>query len=282
MSITPQAIKDQEFQVRFRGYETVEVKAYLELVAEEFFALQEDRRVEEEEKQQLYAENFQLRERNQELEREIQEKVEALSVEREAIKKKDEKIAQLTQALDDFEQDVAEVLAGKNKLKEELALLQEELDQEKKAHADSCVEMESLHFKITQKESQIEELRQEEIDFKATIFSAQKFAESVKQQAEEDAAQLLEKAKKEEAAFRRKAEQELADLPLKIEELRRHRVKVRQELRDILHSYLEMLDVVDDNVADEVEEFSSLLESFEDGVDGAGDENDIVKYDEEY
>lgn len=30
MAITPQAIKDQEFQVKFRGYDTVEVKAYLE------------------------------------------------------------------------------------------------------------------------------------------------------------------------------------------------------------------------------------------------------------
>ena len=41
MSITPQAIKDQEFQVKFRGYDAIEVKAYLELLAEEFFELHE-------------------------------------------------------------------------------------------------------------------------------------------------------------------------------------------------------------------------------------------------
>ena len=44
MSITPQAIKDQEFQVKFRGYDTLEVKAYLELLAEEFFELHEQNR----------------------------------------------------------------------------------------------------------------------------------------------------------------------------------------------------------------------------------------------
>jgi len=36
MAITPQAIKDQEFRVKFRGYDEIEVKAYLELIAEEF------------------------------------------------------------------------------------------------------------------------------------------------------------------------------------------------------------------------------------------------------
>ena len=41
MSITPQTIKDQEFQTKFRGYDTIEVKAYLDLIAEEFFELLE-------------------------------------------------------------------------------------------------------------------------------------------------------------------------------------------------------------------------------------------------
>ncbi len=282
MSITPQTIKDQEFQVKFRGYETIEVKAYLELVAEEFFALQENRRIEEEEKQELQAENFQFRQRNQELEREVQEKDDALHVRREAIQNKDEEIAQLTKARDTFEQDIAEVLVGKNKLKEELALLYEKFDKEKKAHVGSVAEIESLRFKITQKENQIKELRQEEVDFKATILSAQKFAKTVKQEAEEEATRLIEKAKEEEAAFRHEAEQELAELSLEIEKFRALRVKVRHELRDILHSYLKMLDVVDDSVADEVEEFSSLLESFKDEVSGVEDENNIVENDEEY
>ena len=49
MSITPQAIKDQEFQVKFRGYDAIEVKAYLELLAEEFFELHEARSRQDEE-----------------------------------------------------------------------------------------------------------------------------------------------------------------------------------------------------------------------------------------
>ena len=47
--LTPQSIKDQEFQTKFRGYEPIEVKAYLELLAEDFFELTEKNRVQAEE-----------------------------------------------------------------------------------------------------------------------------------------------------------------------------------------------------------------------------------------
>ena len=54
--LTPQAIKDQEFQVKFRGYDSIEVKAYLELLAEDFFELTEQNRTQEEEIESLRAE----------------------------------------------------------------------------------------------------------------------------------------------------------------------------------------------------------------------------------
>ncbi len=274
MSITPQAIKDQEFQVKFRGYETIEVKAYLELMAEEFFALQESKQAEEEAKEELRVENFQLRERNEELERLTEEREESSQRDLEIVQKKDEEIAELKKALDEFEQDVAERLTEKNKLKEEIALRDEELAKEKKIAADALVEIENLRLKITEKETQIESLRQEEVDFKATIVSAQKFAESVKKKAEEDAAFFLDQAKKEVDVFRRKAQQELADLPLEIEELRERREKVRKELRDVLHSYLKMLDEVDQSVPNEVEELSNLFESISLEEESAPVEND--------
>ncbi len=49
-------IKDQEFQVKFRGYDTVEVKAYLELIAEEFFELLEQVRQQVDELDSIVAE----------------------------------------------------------------------------------------------------------------------------------------------------------------------------------------------------------------------------------
>ncbi len=58
--LTPQAIKDQEFQIKFRGYDAIEVKAYLELLAEDFFELTEQNRVQVEEIEALQAEQESL------------------------------------------------------------------------------------------------------------------------------------------------------------------------------------------------------------------------------
>ena len=60
MAITPQAIKDQEFQVKFRGYDAIEVKAYLELIAEEFFELFEQVRKQVEDIEGLVEEKEEL------------------------------------------------------------------------------------------------------------------------------------------------------------------------------------------------------------------------------
>jgi len=54
--LTPQAIKDQDFQIKFRGYDAIEVKAYLELLAEDFFELTEQNRIYEGETESLKTE----------------------------------------------------------------------------------------------------------------------------------------------------------------------------------------------------------------------------------
>ena len=72
MAITPQAIKDQEFQTKFRGFDPIEVKGYLELVAEEFFELLEKVRQQEEEIEVLSQEKGLLEEMNAKLEDDIE------------------------------------------------------------------------------------------------------------------------------------------------------------------------------------------------------------------
>ena len=62
MAITPQAIKDQEFQIKFRGYDAIEVKAYLELIAEEFFEVFEQVRQQNEDIEGLTEEKEDLNE----------------------------------------------------------------------------------------------------------------------------------------------------------------------------------------------------------------------------
>ena len=53
---------------------------------------------------------------------------------------------------------------------------------------------------------------------------------------------MMAKAKQDVESFRRKAQEELARLPLEIENLHKKRVEVREELRKQLHDYLDSLD----------------------------------------
>ena len=71
--LTPQAIKDQEFQVKFRGYDSIEVKSYLELLAEDFFELLEQNRVHTEEIESLLAEQELLQVQKEKSENELRE-----------------------------------------------------------------------------------------------------------------------------------------------------------------------------------------------------------------
>ena len=50
---TPQQIKDQEFETKFRGFDPIEVRDYLETIANEFFELQEQCKEQEEELERL-------------------------------------------------------------------------------------------------------------------------------------------------------------------------------------------------------------------------------------
>lgn len=261
MSITPQAIKDQEFQVKFRGYDAIEVKAYLELVAEEFFELHETRRRQDEEFEELKEEVRKLRLEKDDLVRASGARDDESEADREASLKKDDEIGELRKKIERMEKEAAEALARKNELKEEIGLLNEKLDEEKKSAAGQHTEMEKLRSELQFKDAQIKELRQEEVDFKSTIIAAQKFSEEVRRKAEEEAAQLLEEARYEVENFRREAEQELAHLPLQIEEMRERKNKVREELRATLNSYIRMIDEMDEGGGSDVEELSDLFQS---------------------
>ena len=106
MSITPQAIKDQEFQVKFRGYDAIEVKAYLELLAEEFFELHEQNRKMAEEGAGLANDVETLQREKEEAQREGRKRIEELEKLKDEIKRHENQIIAL--------QKEAEELRGKH------------------------------------------------------------------------------------------------------------------------------------------------------------------------
>jgi DivIVA domain-containing protein len=228
--LTPQSIKDQEFQTKFRGYEPIEVRAYLELLAEDFFELTEQNRLQAEEIESLLAEQESLQKSRDTLAAEVkisQENVEGIQEEtQDGYKQKDQEIAELTEKL-------ASVSASLADREEQNVGLQEQ------------IEIEKLRGRIELLEEQNRELKQEGVDFKTTILTAQKFADELRRTSQEDAKKIMAEARAEIDRFRMEAEAELARLPLEIEELHQLKIKVRKDLETTLYTYLEALESPD-------------------------------------
>jgi len=269
--LTPQAIKDQEFQVKFRGYDSIEVKAYLELLAEDFFELTEQNRTQAEEIETLLSEKETLAaevQANQENADGIQAEI------REDHEQKDREIAELKEEIEKLKASV-ETIEGENlEYLEKIKTLEDAAASEADDEHKDLAELEKLRAKIELLEERNAELKQEGVDFKTTILAAQKFADNLRETTEEEARKMLEDAKEEVERFRQEAEAELARLPKEIDNLNQRKGQVREELRLVLQSYLEGLDMfpeLDGTGRDE--DLSDLFESIELPEDSVVDED---------
>lgn len=280
MSITPQAIKDQEFLVKFRGYDTIEVKAYLELLAEEFFELHEVRRRQEDEYAELYEEVQELKQERESLFEQSRQKEEHSGNSEEQSLEKDNVIVELQKQVETLEQQVAAAELENNlqqeawdrqetELRDEIDQLRNRLDDNQNVATESSGEVEKLRGQIELLEKQITDSKKEEVDFKTALVAAQRFADDVKQKAKDEADQLLEQTISEVETYRREAEQELAHLPVEINELRQKRTEVREELKAVLVSYLEQLDLAAAESEAKVgeDDYSELFQSIPLGED---------------
>lgn len=265
MSITPQAIKDQEFQVKFRGYDSIEVKAYLELLAEEFFELHEQLRKHEEDYQELLEENDALKQERDVLLNEGRARDERSEASEVEFREKDELIRELEDKVESSQQEKLIQQESWEKqeaeLREEIEQLNAELAERSASDSATVSEAEKLRAQVDMLDNQIAELKQEELDFKATLVAAQQFAQDVKNKAQEEADRILADAHQEVEDFRIKAEAELAELPVEIKKLQERKVQVHEDLRAVLHTYLEQLDVVHAMGSDEDEDLSDLFQS---------------------
>lgn len=279
--LTPQAIKDQEFQVKFRGYDAIEVKAFLELLAEDFYELTEQSRIHVEESESLKAEFEFLQKEKDSLAAELrlrQENAESVQFEiDQANKHKDNEIQEL-------KGDVEREKASAQALEEENRSLQTQVGELEKKIAGGVgesinerAEKKKLRDRIEFLEEQNRELKQQGLDFKTTILAAQKFADSLRQNSEEEAQRLMDKAREDVQRFRTEANAELSRLPKEIEKLHQQRIKVREELRSMLHSYLESLALFPDQESMEKEDdLSDLFESILLPDDDNADPDDIA------
>lgn len=283
MSITPQVIKDQEFQVKFRGYDAIEVKAYLDLLAEEFFELYEQNRVLAEDIEGLTAAKQTLESEREKLQKEINSLQDELERSRTGVRRKDDDLLAVQQEMQelkaqldgsrkeaDLAKEVVDAVERRMKseqekaairLREETEAVESRVAEEKEQGRQLRLENEQLRQRLKQLEQQNQELKKGEMDFKTTIVAAQKFSEDLRKRTEQETREMMEKARQDVELFRRKAHEELAHLPIEIERLQNRRIEVREELKSQLNTYLQQLETLSDSRDSEQE--GDLMELFQ-------------------
>jgi DivIVA domain-containing protein len=264
--LTPQAIKDQDFQIKFRGYDAIEVKAYLELLAEDFFELTEQNRLQAEEIESLKTELEFLQREKDNFAAEVrlsQENAETIQSQIEqGYRHKDDEILALKADLESTRSTGDAVAEENRQLRQTLREVEEKNRGDVGVVRQDQAEIERLRARLQLLEEQNSELKQQGLDFKTTILAAQKFADTLRHNSEEEARQLMEKAREDVQRFRTEANAELARLPKEIEKLHQERLRVRDELKVMLHSYLEALEIFPDKeVATKEDDLSDLFES---------------------
>ncbi len=264
--LTPQAIKDQEFQQKFRGYDAIEVKAYLELLAEDYFELTEQIRIQAEEIEVFTAEKESFEAEKERVAGEVQSSLEEWEQQQsetaDLSSKKAEEIESLKSELVKLKETV-ETLEGENETYQDLlADLELKIASREGAIDQEQTEVEGLQAQLKILEQENEELKKEGVDFKTTIVAAQKFSESLRESSETEAKKLMDTARTEVENYRNEMAAELAMYPKKIEELKQRKNRVRDELKKTLNSYMEAIDVFSDAEHTEQEEdYSELFQS---------------------
>jgi len=243
MTTTPQIIKDQEFQVKFRGYDPLEVKAYLDELAEEFFELQERCRLQVEDLQVLHEERAELEQQKYSLEAGGAEARKMAEELRQTGLLIEQKFAVLANEAEGLRNKIASLEREKEEQADALIALEARLQKAAEGTLQEKAEKEALGHKIALMEEQQREAKKDEVDFRSTLAVAQQFCDSMKQKSRQEAEELLQTAKAEIEAIRNAAHVELARLPEEIRALQQKREEVRKVLRTTLESYLQNLDI---------------------------------------
>lgn len=265
MFTTPQLIKDKEFVSKFRGFDPIEVKEYLETLADEFFELQEKCK----EQEDALASTREAKESSDEYSSSLETDIEftrKISEElKEGCAQKEEKLEELTAEVEELQLRIADMEQENVDHDEELSAVEagrrevEEVLNEVKTEADI------LTSKIEVLREQNSDLKKEEIDFKATLATAQRFAEDLKakstQEAEDLKAKSMQVAKNLKAKSTREAENLKAKSTQVAEKLKTKSTREAEDLKaKITLETEEMIQDAEDEISQIREDAQAELE----------------------
>ncbi len=269
MALTPQLIKDQEFQVKFRGCDPIEVRDYLESIADEFFELQEHYKEQFEELEALRQEKDSSVEYNSSLETDMQFTRKMSEELKEGCSQKEENIKELSKEVEELHLRIADMEQENSERDEEVSAATARIEEAEAAVKVVETEKEILRNKIEILREQNEDLKKEEVDFKSTLAAAQSFAEDLKEKSRIEARQMIADANDAITKIREDAYAELERLPLEIDALKKKKSEVKADLKATLASYLETIEVFYPDEDEETEVSGGLVEAEE----AAGEES---------
>jgi DivIVA domain-containing protein len=275
MAITPQAIKDQEFQVKFRGYDTVEVKAYLDLIAEEFFELLEQVRQQIDELDVITAERDALQNRKTALEEELSASHGSSAEYSSEFARRDSEVAALRQEITSLKNVLISLKEEKAAKEKELASVQGQMQQREDILRSEREKNSALVGRIDTLMQKNEELRREEIDFKSTLIAAQQFTNEMKRKSESEARAIVEQARAEAEKLRQETFAELASYPAEIERLKMKRNRVKEDLETVLKLSLENLEIFQETEVEKEDDYGDLFRSVKLNKDGLIDTDEL-------
>lgn len=243
MLTTPQLIKDKEFESKFRGFDPIEVKEYLESLADAFFELQEKCKEQEDELASVCEEKKSSDEHSSSLETDIEFTRKISEELKDGCAQKEEKLKELTSEVEELQLRIADMEQESADHEEELSAVEAGRKEAEEAVKEVKTEIEILNNKIEVLREQNSDLKKEEIDFKATLATAQRFAEDLRAKSTLEAEEMVQGAENEISKIRDDAQAELERLPKEIEILENKKYEVKAELKAILENYLETIDV---------------------------------------
>ncbi|MEE4242824.1 MAG: DivIVA domain-containing protein [Desulfopila sp.] len=275
MAITPQAIKDQEFMIKFRGYDTVEVKAYLELIAEEFFELLEQVRQQIDELDVIVEERDVLQADKRRLQEELNATRGSTDEIRSEFAERDTEVAGLRSEIQTLKAKISDLEQQSSSKDREIADTQMKVKQKEQIIQTEKDRNDKLLARLDDLEKQNTQLRSEEIDFKSTLVAAQQFTTEMKRKSEQEAKAIITKAKSEAEKIRQDTFAELASYPAEIDRLKAMRNKVRHDLEEVLQLCMENLDIFKEE--QEQEDYGELFQKIKlDNVNTDVDDLDAI------
>lgn len=239
MTVTPQSIRDSEFQVKLRGYDQAEVREYLERIAEEYLRLIEHLDKREQSVKVLSRDNNKLREKSTSWKQDIVDARKAVDEIKNDCRQEKEQCEKQKQELKTLRKTVSQLEGEKRTTIKKLIFADTHIKKLKAGILQEQSRKKKLLQRIVLLEKENKDLQKEDNELKKTLATAQKFSEGMIQESEKQASEVLNRARFEIDKLRCEAREELAHFPAEIKRMKEQHGKVKEQLRAIVNEYLE-------------------------------------------